>query len=177
MGEGLLPRSRCNIPQTDGVIPTPTGERCPIRTECNAIDRARVFGEGLLQCPRCNIPQTEGVIPTCSRTSEGLSIRAERNAPDLVRAFDEGGLHRSCCNIPQTDGAIPTPTSEGAAIRAERNARDTVLVAGEQCNFLIGSGIVEPHPDRTCNRQQRSIGRIRKLIYLTFAQAQCRPLG
>ena len=69
---------------------------------------------------------------------------------------------------------FPTPTGEGLPIRAERNAIGKVSQQGE---FLIGLRIVEPNPDRTRNRQQRPIWRIRKFIYLAFAQTQCRTLG
>ena len=169
-------RPRGNIPQTDSLVtPTsPTSERRPIRTENNTQDRVRVSGEGMLHRPRGNIPQPDGIIVT--PTGEGLAIRTECNARDSFRVFGEGMSHRPRGNIPQTDGVIVTPTSEGLAIRTERNARDTARVACQQGELLIGLRIVEPHTDRTRNRQQRSIGRIRQFIYLAFAQAQCRTL-
>ena len=68
------------------------------------------------------------------------------------------------------------PTGERAAIRTERNDRDIVLMLGEECDFVVGGGIIEPNPDSTRNRQQPPIGRIRQVSYLAFAQAQCRAL-
>ena len=88
-------------------------------------------------------------------------------------------LHRSRGNIPQTDGAVfpVSHTGERRTIRAERNARDTARVACQQGALLIGLRMVEPNPDRTRNRQQPPIGRIRQLTYTTFAQTQWRTLG
>ena len=79
-GEGVACLARGNIPQPDGVVPTPTGEGGAIRTERNVQDPARVSGEGMLHRPRGDIPQTDGAIPT--PTGEGAAIRTERNAID-----------------------------------------------------------------------------------------------
>ena len=74
--------------------------------------------------------------------------------------------------IPQPDEAISIATGECLSIQTERNARNTAGVSGEQCRLLVGSGIVEPNPDGTHNRQQGAIGRIRNIFDAAFAEAK-----
>ena len=87
-GERLLVHSRDAIPQTDGLVRTPTGESGAIGTECHTIDRTfmpidcrRMPYKCLLVVTRDAIPQADGIVPT--PIGEGGAIRAKRDAIDL----------------------------------------------------------------------------------------------
>ena len=76
--KGALGCTRGGIPQTDGLVITPTCERPSIRAERDATDIIRMLREGLLGRARGGIPQSDGRVPT--PTCERPSIRTERDA-------------------------------------------------------------------------------------------------
>ena len=82
-GEGGERVARGYIPQPDGIVPTPTGESAPIRTEDNTRDTTRMPGEGGERVARGHIPQADSFVLTAA--SEGGAIRTEDDASDFTR--------------------------------------------------------------------------------------------
>ena len=76
-------RTRVDLPQADGLVPTPTTCDCvSIRIERYAWDPARMPSERAKVSPRVGIPQEDPAItPTC----QGVSIGTKRYAPDRNR--------------------------------------------------------------------------------------------
>ena len=64
-GQGIAQVSRADIPQTDGAVPTATGEQLPICTKTHALDILSMSGEGVQTVSGADIPEVDGaVVPT-----------------------------------------------------------------------------------------------------------------
>ena len=71
-----------SIPQTNSIVPTPTGNVASIRAEGDTVNVVCMPSKGLLERACGNIPQADGTVPT--PTGNGASIRAEGNAVNSV---------------------------------------------------------------------------------------------
>ena len=100
-GKGIAQVSRADIPQTDGAVPTATGEQLPICTKTHALDSLSMSGEDVQTVSGADIPEVDGaVVPTVAPSREQLSIRTKTHARP-----GEGMAEFACVDIPQTDGA------------------------------------------------------------------------
>ena len=149
----ILPRD--GIPQTDGLIPTPTCKDLTIWTEGDALNLSCMPGERPLVFARGNIPQTDGLVrtPAC----EGRTIRTESNTIDRTwvpincrRMPYKCPLVFTCDGIPQTDGIVPTSACKSLTIRTESNAIALRLMSLKSMKFFTGLCIAYQDPNRTC---------------------------
>ena len=79
--ESLLVGACDRVPEADGIVVAPTGERPAIRTERYAIDRPRVPFERVFVCACDRVPQADGAP---APTGERPAVRTERYAVDII---------------------------------------------------------------------------------------------
>ncbi len=153
--------SRVGIPQSHGVIITPTaGKPLSIRaeryatnwTEHWAPNRIRIIVECAHSLSRIGIPQSHCAIITPA--GKRLSIWAECHAIDRTRLLGERPwgscwsdipqlyqIRRTRTSFPQSQPSAAAPTGEPLAIRAERDAIDHIVMSSKCLQMCPSDGI------------------------------------
>ena len=172
-----------NIPQTNGLVSTPTCQRLTVGTKRYTMNPICMTCECLKFFSCLNIPQTNGLVPT--PTCQRLTVRTKRytvDCPCMTNKFPE---FFPCGNIPQTDTTIPTSACQCTTIRTKGYTKYLPSMPYEQITFFTGLCIVKPNTDTTRNRQKCIIRRILKSVYIsltkpgfrTFRQTPCCPIS
>src|ERR1700722_653649 len=111
----LMPR--LDIPDLDGLIPTPRSQPAPIRTKGDAGHQVPVSGQSIDLTARGHVPELYGLVCTCR--GEPMAIRTECNCVDGFLVTAQPAYFLYSRNIPNPDALVVVPGSQPTPIGAK----------------------------------------------------------